>query len=134
MWIFIRRERMKVFSKIASLVLGAAFVFVFASCNAGSDDDSLIAKYILFQEYQESLITHTVTFETNGGTEIKSQIVRHKGKAEKPEVPEPAFSTPGLFSDEEIILDEILSADTDNMTPMSALQAISRWKKTLSGR
>lgn len=55
-------------------------------------------------------------------------------KAEKPEVPEPAFSAPGLFSDEEIILDEILSADTDNMTPMSALQAISRWKKTLSGR
>ena len=41
---------------------------------------------------------------------------------------------PGLFSDEEIVLDEILSADTDNMTPLAALQLISRWKKSLSGR
>ncbi len=48
--------------------------------------------------------------------------------------PVPEFTTPGLFCDEEIILDEILSCDTDNMTPMAALQIISRWKKTLSGR
>ena len=41
---------------------------------------------------------------------------------------------PGLFSDEEIVLDEILSADTDNMTPLAALQAVARWKKSLSGR
>ena len=41
-------------------------------------------------------------------------------------------ATKGLFSDEEIILGEILSADTDNMTPISALQLIERWKKTLS--
>ncbi len=41
---------------------------------------------------------------------------------------------PGLFSDEEIILDEILSCDPDSMTPLSALQTIARWKKTLSGR
>ncbi|MDE5580014.1 MAG: DNA mismatch repair protein MutS [Treponemataceae bacterium] len=38
-----------------------------------------------------------------------------------------------LFSEEEIILGEIRSADTDNMTPISALQLIARWKKTLSG-
>lgn len=43
-------------------------------------------------------------------------------------------NAPGLFSDEEIVLDEILSADIDNITPMAALQLISRWKKTLSGR
>ncbi len=42
--------------------------------------------------------------------------------------------SPGLFSDEEMILDEILSADPDNMTPLSALQTISRWKKALSGK
>ncbi|MDE5899342.1 MAG: DNA mismatch repair protein MutS [Treponemataceae bacterium] len=41
---------------------------------------------------------------------------------------------PGLFSDEEIILDEILSSDPDSMTPLSALQAVARWKKALSGR
>lgn len=46
----------------------------------------------------------------------------------------PALCTPGLFSDEEIILDEILSADTDNMTPLAALQLVARWKKSLSGR
>ncbi len=46
----------------------------------------------------------------------------------------PSFIAPGLFSDEEIILDEILSCDTDNMTPMAALQAITRWKKELSGK
>ncbi len=49
----------------------------------------------------------------------------------KEELPE--LKTPGLFSDEEIIISEILSADLDNMTPMSALQTISRWKKSLSG-
>ena len=43
------------------------------------------------------------------------------------------YSTPGLFSDEEIIISEILSSDVDNMTPMAALQLISRWKKELSG-
>ena len=40
---------------------------------------------------------------------------------------------PGLFSDEEIIISEILSTDTDNLTPLNALQAIARWKKALSG-
>ena len=43
------------------------------------------------------------------------------------------LSAPGLFSDEEIIIAEILSADPDNMTPLEALKTISRWKKELSG-
>lgn len=42
--------------------------------------------------------------------------------------------SPGLFSDEEIIISEILSCDLDNMTPMLALQTISRWRKALSGQ
>lgn len=42
-------------------------------------------------------------------------------------------SSPGLFSDEEIIISEILSTDVDNMTPIEALQTVSRWKKELSG-
>ena len=41
---------------------------------------------------------------------------------------------PGLFSDEEIIISEILSVDTDNLTPLNALQIIVRWKKALSGQ
>lgn len=42
--------------------------------------------------------------------------------------------TGALFSEEELVLDEILSSDTDNMTPLSALEALTRWKKRLSGR
>ncbi len=38
----------------------------------------------------------------------------------------------GLFSDEELILDEILSTDVNNMTPLQALELVSRWKKALS--
>ena len=29
---------------------------------------------------------------------------------------------------------EILSTDTDNLTPLNALQTIARWKKALSGQ
>ncbi len=46
----------------------------------------------------------------------------------------PAPVNPGLFSDEEIIISEILSTDTDYLTPLSALQTIARWKKALSGQ
>ena len=45
-----------------------------------------------------------------------------------------AVQSPGLFSDEELILDEILSAEPDNLTPLEALQLVARWKKHLSGR
>ena len=45
-----------------------------------------------------------------------------------------APANPGLFSDEEIIISEILSTDTDNLTPLNALQTIARWKKALSGQ
>lgn len=38
---------------------------------------------------------------------------------------------PSLFSEEELVLDEILSSNPDEMTPMQALQAISRWKSKL---
>ena len=48
-------------------------------------------------------------------------------------VPEKKSPTPekNLFSDEELIINEILSTDTDETTPLQALQLISRWKKTL---
>ncbi|MCR5219109.1 DNA mismatch repair protein MutS [Treponema sp.] len=53
---------------------------------------------------------------------------------EKPQKAQPLSITGGLFSDEELILDEILSIETDAMTPIQALQTIARWKHTLSGR
>ena len=48
-------------------------------------------------------------------------------------VPEKKPPSPekNLFSDEELIINEILSTDTDGTTPLQALQMISRWKKTL---
>ena len=55
-----------------------------------------------------------------------------KAPVSKAEAPAPV--SPGLFSDEEIIISEILSTDTDNLTPLNALQIIARWKKALSGR
>ena len=58
-------------------------------------------------------------------------ILEEKTKLESA-IPQPV--NPGLFSDEEIIISEILSTDTDNLTPLNALQAIARWKKALSGR
>ena len=36
-----------------------------------------------------------------------------------------------LFSDEELIINEILSTDTDETTPIQALQMINRWKNAL---
>ena len=36
-----------------------------------------------------------------------------------------------LFSDEELVINEILSTNTDDTTPLQALQMLTRWKKTL---
>ncbi|MBQ8014466.1 MAG: DNA mismatch repair protein MutS [Treponema sp.] len=47
---------------------------------------------------------------------------------------EKSLAMPGLFSDEELVLDEILSCDPDDMTPRQALDLVARWKKSLSGR
>ncbi len=38
-----------------------------------------------------------------------------------------------LFSEEELIINDILSRHPDAMTPLEALQAIDKWKKALSG-
>ena len=62
----------------------------------------------------------------------KPTLMETVPEVKKEEIPAP--KTPGLFSDEEIIISEILSVDLDNMTPMNALQSISRWKKELSGQ
>jgi DNA mismatch repair protein MutS len=38
---------------------------------------------------------------------------------------------PGLFSEEELVIDEILSSNPDAMTPLEALGKIAAWKKKL---
>ena len=51
----------------------------------------------------------------------------------KTEQKKPLTYSGGLFSEEEMVINEILSSDVDNMTPMAALQLLSRWKNSLSG-
>ena len=48
-------------------------------------------------------------------------------------VPEKQKTSPekNLFSDEEMVINEILSTNADEITPLQALQMITRWKKTL---
>ena len=48
-------------------------------------------------------------------------------------VPEKKKDPPenSLFSDEEMVINEILSTNTDETTPLQALQMLNRWKKTL---
>ena len=41
------------------------------------------------------------------------------------------LNMPSLFSEEEMVLDEILSTNPDDMTPIQALQLIARWKSKL---
>lgn len=47
---------------------------------------------------------------------------------------QPVFSSPGLFTEEEMVLDEILSSDPENITPLQALHLVARWKNSLSGK
>lgn len=61
-------------------------------------------------------------------SEIKTEISGEKEKSHFSQ------NLPGLFSDEEMVLDEILSVDPENMTPLQALELVARWKKSLSGR
>ena len=64
-----------------------------------------------------------------------SPIPEEKPREEKKPSANPAESWTGaLFSDEEMILEEILSMNLDSTTPMQALQSVARWKATLSGR
>ncbi|OJF76033.1 MAG: DNA mismatch repair protein MutS [Treponema sp. CETP13] len=43
-------------------------------------------------------------------------------------------SVPGLFSEEELVLEEILSTEVDEITPLQALQKIAHLKKQLLGK
>jgi DNA mismatch repair protein MutS len=47
-------------------------------------------------------------------------------------VTEDAKGTPGLFSEDELILDELASLNPDTLTPLQALEKIHRWKESLS--
>ena len=66
-------------------------------------------------------------------TEILNNEISSTASGTDFTVPERKKNSPekNLFSDEELIINEILSTDTDETTPIQALQLISRWKNTL---
>jgi DNA mismatch repair protein MutS len=47
------------------------------------------------------------------------------------EMPPVTRSLPGLFSNEELVLDELLSVNPDKITALEALLLLSKWKKAL---
>ncbi len=71
---------------------------------------------VLLKEYE----SHKGTVSSGGE---KKQLVPEKTAGNS--------GAPLLFSKEELILNEIVSSEPDNMTPMQALQLIERWKKAL---
>ena len=66
-------------------------------------------------------------------TELLSAHIPSATVSEDFSVPEKKKTSPenNLFSDEEMVINEILSTNIDETTPIQALQMISRWKKTL---
>lgn len=71
-----------------------------------------------------------------GGASVKNAVLNtstEKDDMHGIEKKQPHYTDGGLFSDEELIINEILSVDADNLTPMNALQMIARWKSELSG-
>lgn len=69
---------------------------------------------------------------TGTGVNVENVVTVQTAETEK--TLQKSATMPGLFSDEELVLDEILSCDPDDMTPRQALDLIARWKKSLSGR
>ena len=109
------------------------------------------------QMQQESLVANSVQLCENGESaeEVENAVgVGRAGQAENIENVESehqeiqivekiedftnaqknTFIAPGLFSDEELILDEILSINPEEITPIQALQKLSTWKNTLQGK
>ena len=87
-------------------------------------------------ERAESILEAIQSKNSNDEVSTKTVIKTETESAEKNKNISSSgkYNVPGLFSDEEMILDSILSVDVDNMTPLQALKAVSEWKKTLSGR
>ena len=62
-------------------------------------------------------------------TELLAELPTEQ--TEKEETPVPKPSAAGLFSEEELVINEILSLSPDEMTPLEALQRLAMWRKRL---
>ena len=79
-------------------------------------------------------ILNALQTEKSASGSESTQTIQTMQSAPSEKTLEKSVSMPGLFSDEELVLDEILSCDPDDMTPRQALDLVARWKKSLSGR
>lgn len=92
------------------------------------------ANFIL-QKIQGEAIDKAVDLESEFSVEEEAEPSAEKTETScAAQIVSKNYSAPGLFSEEEMILDEILSMDTDNMTPLAALEAVNRWKNSLLGK
>ena len=79
-------------------------------------------------------ILETIVKNSNIYTDSNSDLGIYTQKEKSNTTKQLSVSTnlPGLFSDEEMIIDSILSTDVNSITPIEALSKIAEWKKLLS--
>ena len=90
------------------------------------------AKKIIAVLQQHSPATETIISDENSAVEVAAE--KNGTKAEAVKELKTANNAPGLFSEEELVLEEILSLNIDELTPLEALKNLARWQKQLSGR
>ena len=76
----------------------------------------------------------TETISTDGESSVAIAGRKIASDSEAVKSVKTQMSAPGLFSEEELVLEEILSLNIDELTPLEALKNLARWQKELSGK
>ena len=90
------------------------------------------AKEILVVLQKHSPATETITIENIDNIEnIESFAENIDSKTDVLKNIKTQSIQPSLFSEEEFIIEEILSMNIDELTPLEALKNLARWQKQL---
>lgn len=92
------------------------------------------ARNLLSIMQEKSITTNVSEIVTSVRAENTEQNAIPNDTEIKQELQKQTMNLPSLFSEEELVLDEILSANPDDITPMQALQKIIRWQEKLNGK
>ncbi len=90
------------------------------------------AKKIIAVLQQHSPATETII--SDGGEAVEAAAQKSSSTADAVKELHTVANAPGLFSEEELVLEEILSLNIDELTPLEALKNLARWQKQLSGK
>ena len=90
------------------------------------------AKKIIAMLQQHSPATETII--SDDGAVVEAAAATASAKSDAVKKLHTATNAPGLFSEEELVLEEILSLNIDELTPLEALKNLARWQKQLSGK